>query len=259
MSNDNRRHYSNLPPYGTVASGFVQAGVFNSFTLPPRTFDSLWFGTGCIFPEKFIPPYQDPASLFKPYTIDKCVPAKRLVHRDLHKTFILYTDGACLNNGAPNARAGCAFVFGKAEQNSYEPTCARFPLENKGPTGEYHRQTSNRAELRAVLAASRFCDWRVGRFNRMVIATDSEYVVEGITTGLRNWIPRGWRLNDGSPVMNQDLWACLLGEVERWHTYGMKMEFWRVSRLENREADRFASIAASERREDSFQDHRLGV
>ncbi|KAJ6005032.1 hypothetical protein N7540_012831 [Penicillium herquei] len=244
MSNYNRRQHSNIPPH--------------RITRPPRTFDSLWFGTGRIFPEKFSPhPGGTPKSLFYPKTDYYSVPAKRFIHCDFPNTFLVYTDGACLNNGAPNATAGCAFVFGETEQNTKDPTYALFPLENRGPTGEVQRLTSNRAELRAVIAASRFCDWITEGFNTMVIAMDSEYVVEGITTPLRTWISHGWRINTGAPVMNRDLWECLLGEVERWHAYGMKLEFWRIDRRDNSEADYYAGIAASERRLGSFQDIKL--
>jgi ribonuclease HI len=51
--------------------------------------------------------------------------------------------------------------------------------------------------------------------------TDSQYLRRGITEWLPAWEGRGWRLRDGSPVKNEDLWRSLhrldqLHEVT-WH------------------------------------------
>lgn len=70
------------------------------------------------------------------------------------KTMAIYTDGACSYNGLPNARGGYAFVF-----NADEDGVVAEPLEPQGPTGHVYRPTSNRAELRAVIAALQFRGW----------------------------------------------------------------------------------------------------
>jgi ribonuclease HI len=70
---------------------------------------------------------------------------------------------------------------------------ANFHLEKEGPFGEPSLQTSNRAELRAVIAALRFRAWQGEGFKSLVIATDSEYVVEGATNWARGWLRNNWR------------------------------------------------------------------
>ena len=64
-----------------------------------------------------------------------------------------------------------------------------FRLENVGPTGQSNTHTSNRAELRAVVAALDLVRqekkglefWEPKEAARLVIATDSTYVMYGAT------------------------------------------------------------------------------
>ncbi|KAJ5405637.1 hypothetical protein N7465_006921 [Penicillium sp. CMV-2018d] len=209
-------------------------------------------GTGRVFPTKFNPPNPNdtPMSLFPLGRTDRAVPpVDRFIRRNgENDQFLIYTDGACLENGGQNPRAGCCFVYGSP--HGY----ARFPLEKQGPTGIPGPQTSNRAELRAVIAATRYRYW-VGEGCRcLVIATDSEYVVEGMTKWVQGWIRNGWRTSTRVPVKNKDLWQCLLGEVERWDEEGMRIQFWRIPREWNTEADEHAKVAANEGAPQSFGD-----
>lgn len=133
-------------------------------------------------------------------------------------------------------------------------------LEKKGPFGDVSPQTSNRAELRAVIAALRFRFWPGEGCRRFVIATDSEYVVEGATNWVKTWVENGWKTiggygqRAGEDVKNRDLWEVLLGEVERYktgHRYygGMDIQFWKIPREWNAIADARAKKAAAITRE----------
>jgi len=199
-------------------------------------------GTGSIIPKKFRPPKatDTPQSLFPAAKSFKATPTvQRFIRRTNAKQLLIYTDGSCINNGGANPRAGCSFVF-KPHHHT------RFPLETEGPTGELHHQTSNRAELRAVIAVLRFRAWAGEGFNSLVIATDSEYVVEGITSWVRGWLRKGWTTRIGAPVKNRDLWECLLGELEACDEDGLQVLFWRIPREWNTDADLQARYAADE-------------
>lgn len=198
-------------------------------------------------PKKFNPlrSSHTPQSLFAPGVgKNASSSASRFVRRTDNTELLIYTDGACLDNGQANPTGGCAFIYGdtsnRPETRSYES----FGLEDKGPLREKHPQTSNRAELRAVIAALRFKHWTDEGWKSMVIATDSEYVVEGITNWVQRWIQNRWKTSQGKPVMNQDLWKVLLGEMEKWKTYKMKVQFWRIPRELNKDADSYAKEAA---------------
>ncbi|KAF4935261.1 Ribonuclease H [Colletotrichum fructicola] len=102
----------------------------------------------------------------------------RFINRYNKSEALIYTDGACLDNGAAKARGGCAFVF-KPTYSEKESGVISLRLEDQGPGGEVYQHTSNRAELRAVIAALRFREWYGEGFKSIVIATDSTYVVNG--------------------------------------------------------------------------------
>ncbi|KAG5915641.1 hypothetical protein E4U42_007964 [Claviceps africana] len=197
-------------------------------------------GTGRVFPTMFVPPTEDtdPQTLFPPS--GRC-PMDRYRHRDDARKVLIYTDGACSNNGQPNPKAAWAFVFKPTIGGAKGSVSSR--LENKGPFGDIGNQTGNRAELRAVLAALRFRCWDGEGFNTVVVATDSEYVALGATRWVRTWVGNGWRTSTGA-VKNRDLWEMLLGELETLDSYGVKVQFWRIPRELNCKADKAAKLAA---------------
>lgn len=213
-------------------------------------------GTGSVIPTKFQPPNVDdkPQSLFPPGISLRASPhVARFINRTNEAQLLIFTDGACLDNGGVNARAGCSFVFRPPKPENRIIDHVRFRLEEQGPTGEPHLQTSNRAELRAVIAALRFREWDGEGFTSIVIATDSEYVVEGITNWVRRWLRNGWKTSVGA-VKNQDLWKCLLGEMEKWNERGVQVQFWRIPREWNSVADSRAKQGAEESVQIGFTD-----
>ena len=98
------------------------------------------------------------------------------------REMLIFVDGACLDNGKAEARAGRSVVF--CPWSTFAGKCA-FRLELKGPTGVEYKQTSNHAKLRTVIAALQYRFWYGKGYTRVVIATDSEYVVKGITQWVR--------------------------------------------------------------------------
>ncbi|KAK9444107.1 Ribonuclease H domain protein [Metarhizium brunneum] len=139
------------------------------------------------------------------------------------------TDGACLNNGQANPKAGWAFFQGLNTEG--QPLVVSHRLEKQGPWGDDGIQSSNRAELRAVIAALRFRHWSGEGFSTVVIATDSE------TKGIKG--------NGGANVKNKDLWEMLLGECEKAHRRGLAIQFWKIPRDWNALADQGAKNAAA--------------
>ena len=127
---------------------------------------------------------------------------------------LIYTDGSCLDQhisgDATERRAGCAVIYKpKPRSAAAQRSTARgfsLRLESRGPTGKTHPQTSNRAELRAAIAALECRDWINEGSIRVTIATDSSYVGNGITDWIGTWMRNDWRTSDGKRVANRDLW-----------------------------------------------------
>ena len=83
--------------------------------------------------------------------------------------------------------------------------------------------TNNRMELTAALEVMRALR-SLPRLPRLVILTDSRYLVDGMGKWLAGWKRKGWRTASGGPVLNRDLWEALDGArlegVELRHVRG---------------------------------------
>jgi len=71
--------------------------------------------------------------------------------------------------------------------------------------GREDNTTNNRMELSAVIAALSTVDNK----ERIVIHTDSNYVINGITKWVNGWKKNGWITKTKESVINRDLWEKL--------------------------------------------------
>jgi ribonuclease HI len=97
---------------------------------------------------------------------------------------IIYTDGACSGNPGPGGW-GCHYSY----KGHTKQLC-----------GGERDTTNNRMELLAVIMALE----NLTRSCKVVVYSDSQYVVNGITTWIHNWKIKEWR-----KVKNVDLWQKL--------------------------------------------------
>ncbi|TFY63089.1 hypothetical protein EVG20_g6462 [Dentipellis fragilis] len=174
----------------------------------------------------FLPPtpFTPPTDLFRPLATSQ-VHDPRYVAYGLRNMVLVYSGGSCLYNGTPQARAGCAFIYNPDNPDDNP----KFRLENMSTEpGVRTRQTNNRAELRAAIAALDCTAWEWDGFTRVVIASNSQYLVAGITRHIWRWKENGWITSRGSPVCNQDLWTRLLNTVKKLEQRGVQPMFWRI-------------------------------
>jgi ribonuclease HI len=111
-------------------------------------------------------------------------------------TYTIYTDGACTNNGKPNARAGWGAVMTNPQGDT---------LELAGPVPEAQEQTNSRAELLALVEALERCTQPAP----ITLHTDSEYIANACNGHLEAWKAKGWRKSDKKQPKHLDLWQRL--------------------------------------------------
>lgn len=135
-----------------VPEGFLRPGingVFNPILSNPLPLNPPTL----IFPQLYNPPRASdtPDALFAAgaRTLLRSTPHERFISRSNPDQIILWTDGACLNNGQEGATAGYAVKH----RPSTDPEESTFSsrLEDQGPDGETYTPTSNRAELELSL------------------------------------------------------------------------------------------------------------
>jgi ribonuclease HI len=114
----------------------------------------------------------------------------------------IYTDGGARFNPGPGGYGVVQIYNG----------------ETKELSGGYQHTTNNRMELMGCIVALQELEYRD---KPVVLYSDSQYVVNGITKGwAKGWRKRGWLKFDKQPAVNPDLWEKLLDLVE-----GLKISF----------------------------------
>jgi ribonuclease HI len=133
------------------------------------------------------------------------------------------TDGACKGNPGPG---GWGVVI-------------RSGAREKDLSGGEPDTTNNRMELTAAImglnALKKPC--------QVTLATDSNYVKDGITKWVHGWQRNGWRTADKKPVKNAELWQALIEAVKR-HRIDWVWVKGHSGDPDNERADKLASDAA---------------
>ena len=139
----------------------------------------------------------------------------------------LYCDGACLGNPGPG---GWGYLLRVHLATG---------IQEKEGAGPEANSTNNRMELMAAIrgleALSKPC--------QVLLQSDSQYVVKGITAWLKDWKRRGWKKADGKPVLNADLWQALDAQLAR-HQVEARWVKGHAGHAENERVDRLANAAA---------------
>ncbi len=138
----------------------------------------------------------------------------------------IYTDGACSGNPGPGGW-GAILKYGDAI---------------KEISGSEKETTNNRMELTAVIMAVK----ALKEPCEITITSDSSYVCKAFLEGwLNNWIAKGWKKSDKSPVLNVDLWEELL-EALKPHKYEFVWVKGHAGHPENEKCDSLATTAYAE-------------
>jgi ribonuclease HI len=139
-----------------------------------------------------------------------------------NNTVVIYTDGACSGNPGPGGWGSVLMFNGHRRELS----------------GGERETTNNRMEMRAVIEALE----ALRRPCRVVVHTDSTYVMKGITEWMDQWKRRNWKTAARKPVKNVDLWQALEQALTR-HDVSWKWVRGHSGVPENERADELARQA----------------
>lgn len=135
------------------------------------------------------------------------------------QTVEVFCDGACSGNPGPGGY-GAILRYGGSE---------------KEVSGGARETTNNRMEMTAAIEALR----QLSRPCRVIITTDSQYLVKGMTEWIVGWQKKGWRNSKREPVVNKDLWELLLA-LTKTHTVQWKWVKGHAGHAENERCDQLA-------------------
>ena len=137
----------------------------------------------------------------------------------------LFTDGACRGNPGPGGW-GVLLRYG-----GHEKTLHGGELET----------TNNRMELMAAIAGLE----SLNRGCKVLLTTDSQYVIKGVQEWMANWKKRNWQTAAKKPVKNKDLWQRLDKAVQE-HTVAWEWVRGHTGHPENERADELANQGVDE-------------
>ena len=159
-----------------------------------------------------------------------------------HSRLVAFTDGACIGNGSPSAKAGFAIVW---------PFWFSRDFSGKVPHHQGYVPTSNRAELLGVIHAIETAVLSEKHKTRKLwIYSDSDLVIKSLTKWLPNWKRNGWINSQGKKIANLDL----IRNLDQLLNTGIKIVFVKVRAhtnakdwmsLYNAAADKAAYAAAA--------------
>ncbi|KAJ7597642.1 ribonuclease H-like domain-containing protein [Mycena floridula] len=177
-------------------------------------------------------------------------------HHQCHKLQVVYTDGACSGNGQAGATSGIGWAIGDSPDMQWMASVD--DSIDQGP------RTNQRAELLAALhglksladqahhihSNRRFVlnpNDPIQRTENWTVATDSAYVVNGITDWIHAWRAKKWRTAKGKIPDNLDLFQKLEAAISDYEQQNnAKIEFLHIGREYNQLADSLARRGAAQ-------------
>lgn len=143
----------------------------------------------------------------------------------MSKTVEIYTDGACRGNPGPGGW-GALLIAAKHRKTIY---------------GGELETTNNRMELTAAIEALNVLKGP----RKVILHTDSKYVMDGINEWMPDWKKRGWKTAAKKPVKNKDLWMALDEAVAR-HKIDWRWVKGHDGNRGNETADELANLGVDE-------------
>jgi ribonuclease HI len=133
----------------------------------------------------------------------------------------IYTDGSQINR--PRRQGGVGFVFVGVDSEGRPDTREVAPPGWKGAT-------NNQMELQACVEALRIatgnhCPVSLDGLNKVVVHSDSQYLVDNYPKAVHEWSRSKWRTRDGSPVRNLPQWKEIVTLARRLDRMNMRLEF----------------------------------
>ena len=137
----------------------------------------------------------------------------------------IFCDGACSGNPGVGGW-GSVLRYGDKERD----------LAGSAP-----ETTNNRMELTAAIEALA----SLKRPCQVVLTTDSQYLMKGMTEWINGWVRKGWVNSKKDPVLNRDLWERLL-ELSKIHHIEWRWVRGHNGHPENERCDELARRAIEE-------------
>ena len=164
---------------------------------------------------------KDCGATFLGYNYNLCPHCESVQSGDINDTLYIFADCFSHANGKPGMFAGYTTIM----------TNDRFDLEDKFNI-EYISQrgfdgtTNNYGELMGVLDGLVYFvnEETHSVYRKIIVVSDSEYVILGARERMDKWKSKGWR-NTTGPVKNKEIWMLMHDAVKEIRKMNILLEF----------------------------------
>lgn len=123
----------------------------------------------------------------------------------MSRVALVHLDESCLGNGREDDNPGGYGGLIEARTRS--------GIQRRDFYGHAGATTNNRMALSGAIAALQILGAKGARM-RVLVVSDSEYLVKGLRLWVPNWEARGWK-RAGGPIENLQLWQDLVEAAQR--------------------------------------------
>ena len=134
----------------------------------------------------------------------------------------IFTDGACRGNPGPGGYG--SIIRTRDQENEI--------------SGSAKSTTNNIMELTAAVVALK----QLKKPCEVVLTSDSQYLVKGMTQWIKGWAKKGWLTAAKQPVKNKDIWLEL-NKLNKKHKISWKWVRGHQGHAENERCDLLANMA----------------
>ncbi|KAK6498278.1 hypothetical protein TWF506_004517 [Arthrobotrys conoides] len=176
------------------------------------------------------------------------------------RSLLVYIDGACHDNGSPLAKGAIGVYFGPQSDHNISRLLDNNSITSQSVEAEaaiatmhyvrtvivpkrktFFQSVAQRTSLNAIRVAIRF---------RLIIATDSSYLVECICKHSKQWEysepEQVYRNQHGRVIANSQAFHRIFDERDKLSMVGIQVEWYHVPRRFNVQADGLANLALSQ-------------
>jgi len=134
----------------------------------------------------------------------------------------IFTDGACRGNPGPGGYG--SIIRTKDQENEI--------------SGSAENTTNNIMELTAAVVALK----QLKEPCEVILTSDSQYLVKGMTEWIEGWVKKGWVTASKQPVKNKEIWEEL-ERLNKIHKISWKWVRGHQGHKENERCDLLANMA----------------
>ena len=132
---------------------------------------------------------------------------------------MVFTDGSAINNGSKNAKGGVGVFFADNDPRNISKSVVSSNGNGNGNGNTKNKVTNNICELIGViLAIEKIVETESTMSKlRIILMTDSEYIVKSVLKYSINWRKNGYKNKQGKTIKNIVLMKKVIELVEKYN------------------------------------------